>query len=125
MMRFFSSLSSIFGPFGQLVNEPVRLCPFSSRSNMIWVARSISPFAIVMQCLISKIELSGKISCSAAHSSAKKSHVFNSFEPLISLMSGAFLLTSLSIDLDSNFDSGIISDKRKVLQKKKKKIRIV
>lgn len=123
MMRFFNSLSSIFGPLGQLVNVPVRLWPFSSRSSIIWVAWSTSPLAIVMQCLISKIEVSWKISWSAAHSSAKKSHVFSSLVPLISHTSDAFLLTSLSIDLDSNFDSGIISDNRKVLHEGLNEIR--
>lgn len=120
IIRFLSSLSSISGFFGQEVNEPVRLSPFSWRSSIIWVARSTSPFVMVMQCFISKIELSGKISCKAVHSSTKKSQ-FSLWELVVSFESKPDLVISFDsvIDFETSFDSGIMSDSLNVLQKKK------
>lgn len=113
MMRFLSSLSSIFCFGWLLVKLPVKLWPFSSRSNIIWMAISTSPFAIVMQCFISNSELSGNISCSATLSSTKKSHVVKfSFELFISLKRSSFPSLLSEMDFVRSFGSGMMSDNR-------------
>lgn len=108
IIRFFNSLLSIVWLLCPLEILPVMLCPFSWRSRIICVAWSISPFAIVMQCFNSRYELSGNISCNASHSSVKKSHVLILDEQSSAKSTGS----ACTVGFDSNFDSGIISDKR-------------
>lgn len=73
------------------------------------MAWSMSPLAIVMQCFISNDELSGKISSSAALSSTKNSHAFNSLVVFTSDDSFGSVLSE--VVFVRSIDSGRMSDK--------------
>lgn len=69
----------------------------------------MSPLAIVMQCWISRDELSGKISWSAVLSSTNNSHGFSSLVVVTSAESFGSVLSE--VVFMRNFDSGMMSDR--------------